>query len=174
MDGWMSILLQNCRFLHNFWYRLILPILVSSPMSFVQILYDSVLYYVLFIESKRSFTIIHTRSSQCCTHLSTAPHRVSFVHNKLLFISLVFAFSFLSSLQQWHIEALHSPSVALSSCPTDTITYIPPCCHSPQSPARKCHGTICFAQKWDIYHCWTPARNREWTGVGFITVAGSH
>lgn len=133
--------------LHNFWCCLIFPRVFSIPMRFGQILNDIALSSVLICPN--------------------APYRVCFVHNKILFSSIVFAFSCLYFLQQWHDEALCSPSVALSFCPADTITHIPPCCHLPRNPARKHHGTICFAQKWDIYHCWTPARNREWTGVGF-------
>lgn len=133
--------------LHNFLRCLILPRVFSIPMSFGQILNDIALSTVLICPLPLTeFSLFTTRS---------------------FFSSMVFAFSCLYSLQQWHDEALCSPSVALSFCPADTITHIPPCCHSPRNPAREHHGTICFAQKWDIYHCWTPARNREWTGMGF-------
>lgn len=142
----------------------------SSSMSFGPIVYNC----VLLIESKKSFThhtcVVLSAVLICSLHLTDF---ALFIISSF-FPFAFFAFSFLFSLQQWNVEALCSPCVALSFCPADTIRHIPPCCYSCQSPARKHHGTICFAQKWDIYHCWTPARNREWTGMGSITGAGSH
>lgn len=40
-----------------------------------------------------------------------------------------------------------------------------PHCQPLQRAGRILCVAICFAQKWNIYHHWTPTRNREWTSI---------